>query len=183
MHTLLIQDLSHRFSLKQGIQFELLTVTLGACLLAALSKISFLLPGNPVPVTFQTLGVLLLGASLGPKRGLSSVLVYLAAGFMGVPVFASGLLLGPSLGYLIGFLPATYLVGTFAQGGMGFLRSLPIYLLGLSVIFAMGTLWLSYFVGFEQAFTLGVLPFLPGEAIKLGFLSTLLPGARKLLGS
>src|SRR5512145_622314 len=90
--------------------------TLGfALILAASSKIQLPVPGSPVPATLQTLAVILAGSVLGPWGGMASVATYLAAGVAGAPVFAFGggpaYLMGPTGGYLLGFLPATWVAG------------------------------------------------------------------------
>jgi biotin transport system substrate-specific component len=94
-------------------------VVLGAAALALASRLT--VPFWPVPVTAQTLAVLLLGVMLGPCEGVWSVTAFLAAGLAGLPVFVAGggplYILGPTGGYLLGFVAAAYLAGTFAQRG------------------------------------------------------------------
>lgn len=133
------------------------------------------LPFTPVPVTLQTLFVLLAGAWLGRNWALGVQSAYLGAGALGVSVFAgaaSGLftLSGPTAGYLWAFLPAALLVGTLwekVQGRSAALR-LGLFASGGLLILAVGTLWLALLLhlSFAQAMFMGFLPFLPGEVVK-----------------
>ena len=132
------------------------------------------LPFTPVPITLQTFFVLLGGATLGRKLGALSQLFYLGLGGLGLPIFAGvsgGLsrLAGPTGGYLIGFVLAAYLVGRMAEK-KGTLWSLILIMgVGEGVILLLGTLWLASLlrVGIGQALYLGLVPFLPGDAVKL----------------
>jgi len=145
----------------------------GAALIWLAAGAAFPLPLNPVPVTLQSLAVLVCGAVLGPRRGALAVGVYLLVGLLGVPVFA-GLSSGPEHlagatgGYLVGFLPAAFLCGWLARKGhdrtiRGALISL---LLGHGVIFLFGVPWLARFTGLAAAIRSGLVPFLPGAALK-----------------
>jgi biotin transport system substrate-specific component len=147
----------------------------GASLLVAISaQVAIPLPFTPVPVTLQTLVVLLCAAGLGSRRGLLAVLAYLAEGAAGLPVFAGGRagaahLLGPTGGYLAGFLAAAVVVGALADAGWTRkpLHALAALLAGSAFIYAAGMLWLGAWVGYSRVIALGLLPFLPGEAFKL----------------
>jgi biotin transport system substrate-specific component len=148
------------------------------------------LPFSPVPVTGQTLAVLLVGALLGSRRGSLAVLAYIAQGLAGLPVFAGGALgmarlLGPTGGYLVGFVAAAFLVGLLAERGWDrrVLTTAAAMMLGNLVIYAIGALWLAPFVGGpEQALATGVLPFIPGDLVKIAAAALLLPAGWKLLG-
>jgi biotin transport system substrate-specific component len=150
-------------------------LVLGASLLLALSaQVALPLPFSPVPVTGQTLAVLLLGALLGSRRGALSVLAYLAEGAAGLPVFAGGgsgaaWLLGPTGGYLLGFLGAAWTVGWLCEhlGDRSVAGTLVILLVGSAVIYLFGLLGLARFVGADRALALGLLPFVPGDSIKI----------------
>ena len=143
-------------------------------LLAISAQFSFNLPFSPVPVTGQTLAVLLIGSLLGKNRGAAAVGLYLLQGAAGLPVFAGGksgfiTLVGPTGGYLIGFIAAAYIVGILAE--LRYNKSL-IYtgfsmLIGSLVIYIFGLFWLVQFVGESSALQLGLFPFLVGDFLKI----------------
>jgi biotin transport system substrate-specific component len=161
-----------------------LLVVAGSLALAISAKVQ--VPFWPVPMTMQTLVVLLIGASFGARLGGITLAAYLAQGAAGLPVFASGAglayMAGPTGGYLAGFLLAAIVVGALADRGFGrnVWTTLVAMVAGLSVIYALGVGWLAGFAGLEKAITLGVLPFLPAEAVKLALAALLLPSAWKL---
>src|SRR5512143_1882057 len=102
---------------------DVLLVVGSSLFVAALAQIRIPLPFTPVPVTGQTLAVLVVGAALGARKGAASLLLYLLAGFAGLPVFSGGsaggaVILGPTGGYLIGFIVAAYLIGVLSARGM-----------------------------------------------------------------
>lgn len=143
----------------------------GIFLLSALAQIVIPLPWTPVPITGQTFGVALVGLSWGRKRAFTILLSYLTLGALGLPIFAmgsSGLILGPSSGYLLGMAVASLVVGTLAD--CGFTKTFPKSLLaaftGSLVIFAFGLGVLSFFVPKESLLAAGLLPFIPGDIIK-----------------
>ena len=172
----------------------LLVLTFGT-LMGALAQIAVPLPFTPVPVTGQTLGVLLIGALLGRRRGGAAMLVHLAEGLAGLPVFAEGntawtltrmgvpAIIGPTAGYLFAFPVAAFVVGWLAERGWDRrpLTAAGAMLLGQAVIYAGGLSWLSFYVGIASAVPLGMLPFLSGDAIKLVLAATALPGGWQLL--
>lgn len=146
---------------------------LGFVLLLAISaQVKFPLPFTPVPVTMQTLVVIMAGVVLGPWLGLSAVAAYLAAGVIGLPVFAgpSGLstLSGATGGYLISFLVATPMVGVLSRRNSDWTHLLMLALLAHVVILAMGATWLGVWgqMTFSAACALGVVPFIPGTILK-----------------
>ena len=155
---------------RRGLASDVAGVLLATAALAVSARIA--LPLFPVPVTAQTLAVLLVGALLGPRLGTLSVLNYLAIGAMGAPVFAmgSGLLYmaGPTGGYLIGFIPAAWLAGVLVPrwserpGGLAAALAIP-----TAVIFAFGLAWLSVFVPTGKLLMAGLVPFLPGAVLKI----------------
>jgi len=152
---------------------------LGSWALAASAHVA--VPMWPVPATMQTLVVLLLGAFGGPWFGAASVAVYLAQGVAGLPVFAGGgagvaHLVGPTGGFLLGFLAAAWLAG-FA--GRGWLRAGAVLLAAHLVLFVPGVLWLSQFVGLERAWQAGFVLFLPGTALKTAAALVLLRAVRR----
>lgn len=154
----------------------------GSLLLTASAKLA--VPIGPVPVTFQTLAVLLLGAILGRRLGTLAVLLYLGQGLCGLPVFAgmtAGPLkfLGPTGGYLIGMVPAAWIAGFAAERGKDrrFWTALPYLALAHQTIFVFGVLWLSVLLGnFERGFALGYLPFFGLDVAKFVLASAVVAG-------
>jgi len=144
-----------------------------ASLMAAGAAIA--IPVGPVPIVLQNLFVLLAGLVLGGKWGAASVGIYLFAGAVGLPVFSGGTggigrFAGPTGGYLIGFLPAVYIVGKTVEK----LGTRPIVLIfamigGAAMIYVPGLIWLKTLTGMSwiKALTVGCFPFLPGDAIKI----------------
>ncbi|MSO42833.1 MAG: biotin transporter BioY [Candidatus Planktophila sp.] len=156
----------------------------GVLFLAAMARIAIPIPGSPVPVTGQTLGVLLIGTTYGSGLGLATFAMYLLAGIAGAPVFAgasSGVekITGATGGYLIGMMVATYLLGFLAKRRLDqrFLTSLPSMLFGNLIIFSCGLVWLHHFTGKDWAWTIaaGFTPFIVGEALKIAIAGTSLP--------
>ena len=144
----------------------------GFALLMALSA-RIAIPMIPVPMTLQTWAVLLAGAAMGPVRGMAAVALYLAAGLAGLPVLSDGAsgvehFTGPTAGYLAAFLPAAGLAGGLSVHGR-LRRSLPAsgWMIGLHLlVLALGGAWLALSIGVGPALENGVLPFLPGAALK-----------------
>jgi len=146
----------------------------GSILLAISARLSFPLPFSPVPITGQTLAVLLLGILLGSRIGVLSVIIYLLEGFAGLPVFAAGstgplYLLGPTGGYLIGFIPAVFLVGYLFEKGWhkNIYSIVATMVLGTAVIYIFGVSWLAFSAGLQKALIIGFYPYLPGAAVKI----------------
>ncbi len=151
----------------------------GSLALALSAKIQ--VPFWPVPATMQTLVVLMIGYVFGSGLGVATVLAYLAEGLAGFPVFAGALagpayLLGPTGGYLLGFVPAVLFAGWAA--GRRRPQSLAwagfAMLMGHAVIFALGVAWLAVLVGWPKAFALGVAPFLLATLVKSGLAAALI---------
>jgi len=156
--------------------------------IAALAQVKIPLPFTPVPLTGQTFAVLLVGATLGSKRGAASLVLYTTLGAIGLPFFAGGAsgmayLSGPTLGYLVGFIVAAYLVGKLAERGLerNLRTSLIPFLVGTLIIYLFGAGWLVILFGIEKALTLGVFPFLIGDMIKLVLAGLTLPAAWKMV--
>jgi biotin transport system substrate-specific component len=150
-------------------------VVLGATLVAVAAQISVPLPGTPVPMTLQPLAVLLVGGLLGPGLGSSALILYLALGAAGLPVFTPygvpGLarLLGPTGGYLLAYPVAAYAVGKLAGDGRRLGALALAVLTGLLLIHLGGLAQLLILTGSgELAFRLGTLPFIVGDLLKLG---------------
>ncbi len=160
-------------------------LVVGASLFVALmAQARIDLPFSPVPITGQTFAVLLVGAALGARRGAAALALYVAQGAVGLPVFAGGtaglaILFGPTGGYLAGFVVAAWLVGWLAERGFDrrVHTALAAFLAGEAVIFACGLAVLAAFVGVGRVATLGLLPFIPGEVVKLAGAGLALPAA------
>jgi len=143
----------------------------GSLLLAVSAKVQ--VPFYPVPMTLQTLVVLLLGAALGARLAAASVGLYLLEGLAGLPVFAGAIagpvyMAGPTGGFLVGFLVAAALIGFAAdrRWDRSWMRLLASLSLGHVVVFAFGFLWLAQLIGVEKAFAAGVAPFALATVIK-----------------
>jgi biotin transport system substrate-specific component len=157
-------------------------------ILVASAYLSINLPFSPVPITGQTFGVLLIAMTLGRVRATAVISAYLIEGAMGLPVFAGGAfgaqhLVGPTGGYLIGFLAAGFVVGSMADKGWdrSYFRSIVSMTLGHAIIFICGLVWLAQFVPSEALLAAGLTPFLIGTAIKTGLAACCLPTAWKLI--
>jgi biotin transport system substrate-specific component len=159
-------------------------LVLGAAgFVGALAQISVHLSFTPVPVTGQTLGVLLAGTALGWKRGTIAMTVYMLAGLAGVPWFAGGAsgYAGASFGYVAGFVCCAALCGFLAERGADrvIVKSVPAMLAGEVLMYGAGVTWLAFYlhVGPARAIALGLTPFLIGDAIKAAVAAVLLPAA------
>ena len=164
----------------------ILVIFLGSVLLTISSKIK--IPFYPVPMTMQTFVVLFLGMSFGYKIGLATVGLYLIEGIVGLPVFSNSpekgvgivYFTGPTMGYLIGFLFATFLAGYF-----NFKQNILIIffklLISVSTIYLLGIFWLGNLMGWEKPIIqLGVTPFLLAELFKISILTLLAKNILKL---
>ncbi len=167
---------------------DILLVAGAAGFVGALAQISIHLSFTPVPITGQTLGVLLAGTALGWRRAAAAMALYAVAGIAGVPWFAghaSGWA-GASFGYIIGFFLAATLCGALAErrADRSVLRSLPAMLAGEVVIYAAGLTWLALYAHLGPASTIseGLTPFIAGDAIKAVIAAGLLPAAWRLAG-
>ena len=156
---------------------SLLAIVLGSIALTISAKIK--IPFYPVPMTMQTFVVLFLGVSLGYKIGLASVALYLFEGIMGLPVFSNspekgvGLVYftGPTMGYLIGFLAASFLASKIRMKD-NFILVLIKLIIATSTIYILGLFWLGTLIGWEKPiFALGAKPFLLAEAFKIMLLA------------
>jgi biotin transport system substrate-specific component len=143
----------------------------GSLLLAVSAKVQ--VPFYPVPMTLQTLVVLLLGAGLGARLAAASVALYLIEGLAGLPVFAGAVagplyMAGPTGGFLVGFLAAAALIGFAADRfwDRSWIRLLVSLSIGHAVIFAFGFVWLAQLIGGEKAFAAGVAPFALATILK-----------------
>lgn len=167
--------------------YNLLLVLSASLLIAVSAQFAFQLPFSPVPVTGQTLTVLLIGALLGRNRGSAAVGLYLLEGASGLPVFAGGkaglaVLWGPTGGYLIGFAAAAYLVGWLVEQGWDRNPSTAAgsMILGSGLIYLFGLAWLGTLIGFQNALPLGLYPFLVGDLVKIILAAGILTGSGAL---
>jgi biotin transport system substrate-specific component len=184
------------------VTFEIACAVVGSFLVAGLAQVSFSLPFTPVPITGQTLGVLLVGAAYGPGLGAATMLLYLAWAVIGLPVLApqDGVHdTGPAVlrltaatgGYLWGFVLAAWLTGWLARRGWdrSFRSSIGSMLLGSIVIYAVGVPWLHHAlpaivggpVTVEDTLQAGLYPFIIGDTLKLLAAAGLLPAAWALI--
>jgi biotin transporter BioY len=163
-------------------------LVVGFSLLTALAA-QVVIPLQPVPITGQTFAVLLAGALLGPRLGALAMFAYLFEGAAGLPFFRGGgagvgHMTGATGGYLFAYPVAAYVVGLLAERGWDrrFLTAAAAMLVGSLLILAGGWLWLSRFVGPEQAFQLGVARFVVGDIIKIALAAAALPAGWALVG-
>jgi len=169
---------------------ELTLVIGGSLAIAAAAQVRIPLPFTPVPVTGQTFAVLLIGALFGAKRGTATVMTYLTLGIMGLPVFAAAppgpaALMSPTAGYLAGFVAAAWVMGTLSERGWDrrpWSTALAMTIAS-AVIFACGVLWLGRFVGWDNVLQQGLLPFIPGDLVKIALATAMLPAGWRLIGS
>jgi len=176
--------LSDRLFPQVGLTRNALLVLGGSFAVALLAQASVQLPFTPVPITGQTLGVLLVGTLLGSRLGALAVGLYVLEGAAGLPVYAGlkgGLpvLLGPTGGYLLGFVAAAFAVGWLAERGWDrhAFKTVAAMLLGNALIYAVGLSWLGQLVGWDRVLHLGLWPFVPGDLLKVALAAALLPGA------
>ena len=162
----------------------------GALLVALAAQIEIPLPFTPVPLSGQTFAVSLVGASLGSRRGALSLGLYLLLGALGAPFYAGGAggldtLLGPTVGYLVGFVGSAALIGALAErrADRRPLTTFLSFLTGSLVVFACGVagLVLTADMSPGEAVLKGVLPFIPGDLVKSALAAGLLPGTWRLV--
>ena len=173
---------------------DLLLILAGSLFVALTTQIALPLPFTPVPITGQTLGVLLVGAALGSRLGFLALLAYLLDGAMGLPVFAGGTggIVGPTGGFLLAFPLASGLVGLLVERfglDRGFFGTLLAMLLGNALLYLVGLPWLAAwlmgagkFGGVSALLTMGLFPFIPGDLVKAVLAALLLPTAWRFLG-
>ena len=178
-------DAVKSISLEKIIKVTLI-VLLGTALLTLSAKIK--IPFYPVPMTMQTFVILLIGITCGYKIGLAIVTVYLLEGLIGLPVFANSpekgmgvaYFVGPTMGYLIGFLVAVYFAGSFKYD-KGIINTFLKLLFSVSFIYILGLIWLGALIGWDKPiFKLGAQPFLLAELFKILLLLILTPALTKV---
>tara|TARA_Y100000590_G_scaffold133575_1_gene152742 strand:+ start:183 stop:746 length:564 start_codon:yes stop_codon:yes gene_type:complete len=161
---------------------KLILITLAGTILITISA-KVKIPFYPVPMTMQTFVILLIGITLGYRIGLATVTLYLFEGIVGLPVFANSpekgigivYFVGPTMGYLIGFLVAVYFAGLFKYD-RGLLNTFLKLMFSVSFIYILGLVWLGTLIGWDKPiFKLGAQPFLLAELFKILLLLFLMP--------
>lgn len=166
-------------------------IVTGAVLIYLTARISFTVPGNPVPYTMQNFGILVVGGALGFRRGGMAALLYVLLGVVGLPFFAEGkggmsIVLGATGGYLVGFIVAAGLVGRLAE--LGWDRhiggSIGATSLGTAVIYAIGVPWLAVTTGMSlgEAIAVGLVPFILVDIVKLLAAAAVFPASWWVVG-
>jgi len=167
---------------------DVVLTIIGTAFITVAGYITIPLPFTPVPISLATFAVLLTGAALGPLRGSASAGLYLVLGLVGVPLFANGASgwAFSSFGYILGYVAAALLVGALARrrSDRSVWSTLGLASIGSLTIYAFGVPWLAAFLGIDlvTAFTLGVLPFLIGDAVKIVAMAGLLPATWRIVG-
>jgi biotin transport system substrate-specific component len=187
----LLDVVSHRADVSSAIRVTAVLFVTVLTIVAA--QVSVPLPFTPVPFTLQPMVVLLGGAALGARLGMSAQILYLALGLAGLPVFAAspilpqgfGRLLGPTGGYLMSYPLAAFVTGYLAQRGLDrrYFTSVLAMAAGLAIVFTCGVLWLAFgaHAGLASAVSAGLIPFIPADIVKLLLAATILPAAWKFL--
>jgi len=167
---------------------DLVLVVAASLATGLLAQVEVRLPFTPVPLTLQPLCVFLVGAALGSRRGALAMLLYLVEGTAGLPFFAGGSagpahLLGPTGGYLLGFVPAAWVIGGCAERGWdrGPARAFAAMLLGSVTLYVCGLAQLAAFVPRAQVLAAGLYPFVLGDVVKMAVAAGLLPGLWRIL--
>ena len=180
-----MEAISKTSKIEKIIKLTLITVV-GTILITISAKIK--IPFYPVPMTMQTFVILLIGIALGYKIGIATVALYLFEGIIGLPVFASSpekgigiaYFIGPTMGYLIGFLIAVYFAGSFKYN-KGIINTFLKLIFSVSFIYILGMIWLGTLIGWEKPiFKLGAQPFLIAELFKILLLLFLIPTLLKV---
>ena len=154
-----------------SLNHKIAMVVAGSILLALSAHIK--VPFYPVPVTMQTMVILLIGMTYGARLGALTIFAYLAEGAVGLPVFAGGAglayMMGPTGGYLAGFFAAAVVLGALAERGWtrSWATAAAAMLMGNVIIYLLGVGWLASLIGWDKAVQFGLLPFLYGDALKL----------------
>ena len=167
-----------------------LLILAGSVLIALSAQVAIRLPFTPIPVTGQTFAILMVGMALGSKRGALAVVAYLLEGAAGLPVFAGGTggllaLMGPTSGFLLGFIPAAYITGYLAEHGWdrNVLTTGLAMLIGNAMIYIPGLIVLGTILGTTPSTTIkfGFLPFYMGDLVKLALAAVMMPMAWKFI--
>jgi len=173
---------------KEALIYDTMLIVGASVFISLFAQIKIPVPFSPVPITGQSFAVLFVAVLLGKRRGSLAVAAYLFEGAIGLPVFAGASfgfahLLGPTGGYLLGFLPAAFICGFLAEKGMdkSFYSAFLLMFLGTAIIFVFGLLRLAQFTGTEKVLELGFYPFLYGAFVKIILATFLIPAGWKFL--
>ena len=164
---------------------SLALVAAGVGILAASARIQ--VPFYPIPVTMQTLAVMVIAMAYGSKLGTATLFSYLLTGFLGAPVFAGGAgfayMVGPTGGYLAGFLVSGVVLGALADRGWtrNWQTTAAAMIVGTAIIYLLGVAWLSQLIGFDKAVQFGLIPFIYGDILKLVIAAVSVPFMWKLV--
>lgn len=187
-----VADLLRPCERRFAVLYDIALIIGGSLLVALSARIAI---GYPVPITAQTFAVLMIAALLGPRRAALCLIAYIVEGAAGLPIFAYGkagfaTLLGPTGGYLVGFVVAAFIVGVLAEKGWDrrIATTILAMIIGNIVIYAFGLLWLfclKHLFGVPTAaegiLAFGLYPFIIGDLLKIALAAALLPSAWKLL--
>lgn len=190
-----VRTLADRFIARRSLASDAALVLASAAAVGLLAQVT--IPMYPVPITGQTLGVMIVGAMLGARRGAAALATYAALGIAGVPWFAEfgggpAYVLQPSFGFIIGFIPAAWVVGLLSErrwdrsplaslGAFGLASAIP-FLVGVPWMWAVLHVVMGKTLGLGATLEAGVLPFLPGGVVKWVLASAILTGAWKVVG-
>lgn len=155
------------FLVNRSLAQNALIVLFASIVLSLVSKV--FIPWQPVPMTFESVTVILFGLTLGSKRATAAVGLYLLQGGLGVWTAGFSVLAGPTAGFILGFLPAAFFAGWMMESGMarGFIRTLITAVLSTLIVFSCGATWLQAIIGWHDAYLYGIKPFFIVEPIKL----------------
>ena len=180
-----VADILRPCEKRYALVYDLALIIGGSLLIAVSAQIAI---GYPVPITAQTFAVLIIAALLGARRAVACLLVYLAEGAAGLPVFAQGkaglvTFAGPTGGYLVGFVVAAFVVGLLAEKGCDrkFWPTVLAMTIGNVIIYTFGQMWLWNLIGVRTALSLYLFPFIPGDMLKILLAAALLPSTWKVL--
>lgn len=178
--------LSHALLPTRSLLIRTLMVLGGSFAIALGAQVS--VPMIPVPMTLQTLAILIVGLTYGARMGALTVAAYLAEGAAGLPVFAGGAsgaaLIGPTAGFLFGFVAVAFIAGLAADRGVkGFVPTALVALAVSAALYVPGVAWLAAFIGVEKAVAAGMLPFIAGDAVKSVIAALVVTGAWSALKS
>ena len=161
----------HATYIRESVLRSAAQVVLASVFMGLLAQIKVTLPFTPIPLSLQSFAVMLIGVFLGPKKGVLAVISYLVQGALGAPVWAGGsfgvlTLIGPSGGYLLGFMLQVYLIGKASRTLQSPWVLLTVLLASETLNLCIGSLWLSHFIPAHSSMALGFYPFLPGGVLK-----------------
>ena len=165
---------------------NILLVLSGVIFLSVMSQVVIPLPFTPVPISLGTFGVTLMALLYGRKLGTATILSYVIAGSLGAPIFAgfkAGSIFSPTGGYILGYIVSAIILGYLSDKGVtnSYLKTILSLMLSSTIILTLGAFVLSLFMPGKNAFMIGVLPFLPGDAIKSTAVTLLLPSLWKFI--